>query len=722
MRLGSRQIELTRRRIDAIREYARKHGNLDTLKAYAKKHGNLGNLKQLALAPRSVGRRVATAFVIALASAAIALFIATVPPLSRSVLKIDEALYDALFKSRPSESRYDGPVVIVAVDDTSIQRMVKAMHYRWPWPRDSWAMVVKWLEKCGAKVIVFDLLFEGPSDHQRYVGDDTALAKALDEAKVPIVIAEKVPVEGEAQFALPVERKPTFGAVNLLEGATVRTYPVETKGLPALAVQAVKKFPNAILPAWANDTFRLHYYGATRQSNGKTTFHHVPALEVVAAAQSDPPVMPEITPDLFRDRIVLIGATANAAFDIKSAPTAELFPGTEVQATAISNLLENRRVIVLGVATTFSIGFLGALLAAFGAVVPKSAPAKLVIAVAAISLVYLSGYLLFVRFRNIYWLPLAMPLIASVNATLAGLAWTYLVEDRQRRVLRKFLAQYVSPEVAEELDRRGEISLGGVRRQMTVMFTDIAGFTDVSETMEVEQLERFMNYYLSEMSAIVFGTNGTLDKYIGDAIMTFWNAPLDQPDHAALACRAALGMKRREGEVRQALVEIGAGKILTRIGINTGPMVVGNMGSLQKLNYTVLGDAVNLASRLEGANKIYGSQILVAQPTVDLVQNQFLFRQLDLLRVKGKKKPMAVYELVAEGAGDQQQQVLASKFTEAFVAYQKQAWDRAEATLVALVTAFPDDGPSSVLLKRVRGFRENPPPADWDGVHVAKDK
>jgi adenylate cyclase len=204
--------------------------------------------------------------------------------------------------------------------------------------------------------------------------------------------------------------------------------------------------------------------------------------------------------------------------------------------------------------------------------------------------------------------------------------------------------------------------------------------------------------------------------------MSFWNAPLDQPDHAVLACRTALGMHRREEEIRPLLAEMDAGHIHTRIGVNTGVVQVGNYGSLQKLNYTVIGANVNLASRLEGANKLYGSYILVAQPTVDLVRDRFLFRKLDLLQVKGSEQPMPVYELMAEGAGTSEQQKLAREFEAALVAYHLKKWDEAERILIVLGELFPDDAPLATLLQRVRDFRKNPPPANWNGVYVAKDK
>jgi adenylate cyclase len=315
-------------------------------------------------------------------------------------------------------------------------------------------------------------------------------------------------------------------------------------------------------------------------------------------------------------------------------------------------------------------------------------------------------------------------LIALLLATVSAFAWSYLTEDRARQLLFKALSQNLSPEMAARVLNDPEFlnRLGGDRREMTVMFTDIAGFTDLSETMEVEKLTELMNFYLEEMSSVVLQGRAYLDKYIGDAIMSFWNGIPDQPDHAVLACRTALELRDREQGIQPELRRRGAERLLTRIGINTGPMSLGNMGSSRKFAFTVLGDSVNLGSRLEGANKLYGSQVLIAQTTADRVRGQFVLRQLDLLRVKGKKKPMAVYELMAEGPGDPALRKRVERYEAALAHYQRQEWDRAEAVWGDLLSEFPDDAPSGAMLKRVDKLRHEPPAADWDGVFVAKDK
>jgi adenylate cyclase len=245
----------------------------------------------------------------------------------------------------------------------------------------------------------------------------------------------------------------------------------------------------------------------------------------------------------------------------------------------------------------------------------------------------------------------------------------------------------------------------------------------MTESMQVEDLTRMINYYFREMSDVILKVDGTVDKYIGDAIMSFWNAPVEQPEHAILACRAALGMQQREREIRPELEKLGARDLLTRIGLNSGTMAVGNMGSERKLNYTVLGDSVNFASRLEGANKFYGTQILMAESTANLVRGHVVMRQVDVLRVKGKRQPMAVFELMGDGAAAADaMKLLAERYGRAFDLYRRQQWDAAEAELTALLAEHPNDGPATTLMARIAKFREEPPPADWDGVYEAKDK
>jgi adenylate cyclase len=269
------------------------------------------------------------------------------------------------------------------------------------------------------------------------------------------------------------------------------------------------------------------------------------------------------------------------------------------------------------------------------------------------------------------------------------------------------------------------VRLTGDRHVMTVMFTDIEGFTALSEKLPDETLTELLNFYFDEMSPLVLREDGTLDKYIGDSIMSFWNAPLPQADHAFRACRVALALQRRERAIQGSLQERGAPTLATRIGINTGPMVVGDMGSKERFNYTVLGDSVNLGSRLEGANKLYGSRILLARSTAELVKDRFLMRKLDLLLVKGKRTPLAVYELLGERGKALGEPVLLERikrYESAWELYRQQKWDEAEQVLRALVADHPDDAPAATLLTRIGHLRADPPSREWNGVYVAQVK
>ncbi len=335
-----------------------------------------------------------------------------------------------------------------------------------------------------------------------------------------------------------------------LDDAVIREYKPDVHSVPMIGFQAYKAYTSNAVPRWAREPFKLHFYGPTKMSNGDFTFRQLPALDVLRASLGNEKGLEKVKPEMFAGKIVFIGATAHAAYDAKSSSVSALYSGPEAHVTAINNLLQNRHVPTVPLAITFVVAFLASMFATTGTILPKRTWLKLLMPVTGLGGVFILSFLLFVPGHNIIWLPLAMPLIATAMAALGGISWTYFVEDRQKRVLRKFLAQYVSPEIAERCDRMGTVSLGGVQRELSLLFSDIAGFTTLSEQMESDRLEKFMNFYLSEMSAVVFAFNGTLDKYIGDAVMSFWNAPLDQSDHAILACRTALGMHLREEAIR----------------------------------------------------------------------------------------------------------------------------------------------------------------------------
>ena len=674
----------------------------------------------LRLSPQSQARKLVAAIAIAAFASVLSLGARHAPFVSIPLSKLDDLLYDSLYRLRPTEDRTGGPVVIVAVDDKSLQELrengIGKTSYGWPWPRQFWGYIAQYLDKCGARAVAFDVLFNEPSVFNHFDADDTKLAKMVDACKAPVVFAVRVGTNGKpTAFALPVKR-PLFGAVNVGDDVMFRRYPPMVNGVASLASQAVA----AVGGNPSTEPFLLHYYGPHQKADGKRTFRYVAAAHVLATSVGQKNT--GVSPEMFRDRIVLIGTITAGTYDLKSSPLSREYPGVEVQATAVENLLSGQRVRAVSAPLASSAAFVTALLAAAGVTFPRRVSLKLLDAALAAGALVAVAIVLFLGHR-IYWLPLAAPLVALLLSTVGAFAWSYVAEDRQRRIIFRALSQSLSPEMAEQIQRNPDkLKLGGERRIMSVMFTDIAGFTDLSEQLDGEKLTALINFYLEEMSAVVLGADAYLDKYIGDAIMSFWNAPLDQPDHAILACRAALAVRQREQAIQEELRRLGATRLLTRIGINTGPMTLGNMGSSLKFAYTVLGDSVNLASRLEGANKIYGSQILLAEPTAELVKDMFVVRRLDLLQVKGKQKPMAVYELMADGRANGELQVRVTEYEAAWRSYRDQKWDEAEAQLRALYDRFPGDAPAAALMRRIADLRQDPPGPDWDGVYVAKGK
>jgi len=292
--------------------------------------------------------------------------------------------------------------------------------------------------------------------------------------------------------------------------------------------------------------------------------------------------------------------------------------------------------------------------------------------------------------------------------------------------LRRAFSTYLSEDVVEEIvSDPTRLQLGGIKRDMTALFTDVQGFTRIAEALPPEQLVDLLNYYLSSMSDIILEQKGTIDKYEGDAIISFFGAPLDLPDHAMRACSTAVVMKRVEKEVNRHIMEkrISPSPLLTRIGINSGEMIVGNMGTEKKMNYTIVGNVVNLAARLEGVNKQYGTWILASEDTVRQTEERFLTRRLDRIRVIGINEPVRIYEVMETTANASE--VLLEQldlFQKAHELFERRDWTEAEKIFNQILETSPGDGPSILYLNRCRHCLQNPPAHDWDGVFDINEK
>jgi adenylate cyclase len=431
-------------------------------------------------------------------------------------------------------------------------------------------------------------------------------------------------------------------------------------------------------------------------------------------------------PGTFRDKIVLVGASATGIGDLRTPPYGGIdYPGLEVHANVIDNML-NKGFLIRGPREEiFDLALILILGLPLGMAMALISPRWMWFGLA---LLVPFGFLNDVAFLRGYWLNFTLPAATLAGNVMLVSLYRALVEEKEKRKVRSAFGQYLSPEVIRRLLVNPQL-VEPRKTEITVMFSDIRGFTTISEKLDAQELALFLNGYLSDMTKIVFDTQGTLDKYIGDAVMAFWGAPFEEPDHAANACQASLVMMKRVHELQQQWEAQGRPKLDIGIGLNSGSASVGNMGSELRYGYTALGDAVNLSSRLEGLNKEYGTHILVNESTYNEVKSDgFLFRELDIIRVKGKLQPVTIYELVGNVAelekepGYTELEDRMRCFAYARSLYAKREWEQAQQAFQTILERFPGDGPSRMYWKRCQEYLFDEPPLGWDGVFTMTHK
>jgi adenylate cyclase len=440
-------------------------------------------------------------------------------------------------------------------------------------------------------------------------------------------------------------------------------------------------------------------------------FSYVSAGEVLAG---------KTPPEQLEGRIVLVGSTAPGLADLRVTPFSSTFPGVEIHAHLIAGMLDGDIRVTppwADDARLAAVLLLGSLLLAvllrFG---PSIGLATTLVLLALLLAAYNAAW-------SRYWVvPMAAPMLTLLGLYALNTAYGFFAATRSKRQITKLFGQYVPPELAVEMSRDpAHYTMEGQSRDMTVLFSDIRGFTNFSEKLPPTELAEVLNAYLSTMTRVVQQHQGTIDKYIGDAIMAFWNAPVDLTDHATRAVATALDMQAALSQLNREFAARGWPEVKIGVGVNTGRMSVGNMGSEFRMSYTVMGDAVNLGSRLEGITKQYGVGILATQPTVE-ADPLHAFMKIDDVRVKGKETPVAIYEPLGPKDGlPEAVRQNAVEFEAAYARYQAQDWDAAESALRGLNARAPRPL-YDIYLERIAHFREAPPPADWDGVFVYTTK
>ena len=683
-----------------------------------------------------------------------------------SFMQILEAkTLDARFSIVEPPEKASEDIILVGIDDSSL-KYFSDNGISWPWPRNFYAHLLSYLTESGAKSVIFDLLFYQP-DIDRGESDaietDKAFAGAI-QANGNVVLASQLTREDLgshfdlSRFYLDLNKKDKItsspfngilapiepflhgtrhlGIVNVepdADGIIRRVpliYPFNGRFLPQIAVSAFMSSKNEQAPLQRlsnymdiggtqvpldnTGNYLIHWYG--RQSTCQF-IECVPISAVITSASAvQSGVTPQLLPNLFKDKFVIIGVTAAGLMDLKSTPVSDIQPGMEIWATILLNLTRNDFVKH----SSLLLNSLRVMIVAFVVFLIITKISGIASHFLVLLITVLVGVETFCAWR-FYRLALSftMPICGVIVSYLAHTSLGYVIEGQAKRKISKAMARYLHPDLVQQIARDPEqVKMGGQEVEATVMFSDIYDFTTISENFSPHELVAHLNSYFSDISSFVLDHGGMLDKYTGDGIMAIFGAPLPRDDHALLACRAALAHKDFSSKK-------GSGNNLsvadqfhcrTRLGIHSGNIVAGNIGSSRRMDYTAIGDTVNLSARLEGVNKIYKTSVILSGASYRRIKNEFICRELDFLRVKGKKIPTRIYELIANRdiAEDGRYQWI-EKYHEALDAYRQGNWKKAGALFEALAHAPHPDPASLVMLERCRYLSKNPP-RHWDGI------
>ena len=649
--------------------------------------------------------------------AAAGVFIGILLAFSEPGQGIEWRLYDA-YSRRIARRPDPAPgVVVVAIDEPSFTEI----GLPWPWPRSLHAALVDKLKDGGASTIAFDILFDVPSAS---AADDETFAESIRKAGNVILAADQAVID-DRQYSLTQWSEPTPVLAAASAGRGVVRIPYDpdsilrravltTEGRPSLALAIASRTPGFRPPPNPARPRLIRFNGGPRQ--GIVTVSYYQALDAEHM----------LPPGIFKDQRVIVGrslaaTTIDQSADQFATPVAVNMGGVEVHATIVDGLLRERFVAdpfrrwTVVLAVCLLAGFLSA--AAMFTLGPATAP---VLAGALVAIVLAAGY---VALGAGVRLPAVAPALAITGAYAMTAAYRYGLSTRERRMIKRAFQHYVAPAIVEQmLNDPSRLKLGGEEYEVTVLFSDLEGFTTLSERLGPAALSAHLSGYFKEMLDVLLPQRGTLDKLIGDSIMMYFGCPIPDERHAVEACLGALAMQKRMIGLNAAWGAAGLPQLRTRVGINTGRAVAGNMGTDAIFNYTILGDCVNLASRLEGVNKEYTTLIIAGEDTWTRARDLFVFRELDWIRVKGKVKPVAIYELAGEAADvDARRRELFARYAEGLALYREGRWTDAAASFAQALGLDPADGPSQTLASRCAHYLAHPPDG-WDGVHVMKTK
>ncbi|HHZ78237.1 MAG TPA: CHASE2 domain-containing protein [Candidatus Lambdaproteobacteria bacterium] len=615
----------------------------------------------------------------------------------------------------------------------------------WPLKRADIAKLTTNLKKLGAKVTAIDFLMDFPNGYD----EDPILAEALEKGGNTIIVAQ-------LEFGKDGKFKEVNYPTETLKVAAESGYTNHT--LIGNKLSRVRFFPQQIkdhnIWPFAIKTLAMYKGVEPKLENGQLTIGDIvvpldPFNDLWVDFPSLPPTATFLAKDtpagisaaeilfelegipddewdeeteelqeMIRGKIVLVGDTSEVSHDIFTSPIGEVY-GIEFLADTITTLMKNAPIRPASSGSEMLVLLILFICFVLVALIPKYENALFFLIIAT--------YTGFGVFTYVYYgvaYSMSYSLIACVLSTVTINLYLFMMERKQKGFIKGAFSQYLSPTVIDQIVANPDmLKLGGEKREMTPFFSDIQGFSTISEGLTPEELVQLLNEYLTAMCDIISSHHGTIDKFEGDAIIAFWGAPLDLPNHATVACYATIEMQKRSVELRKMLREQNRPLLYTRMGLNSGPVVVGNMGSAERMDYTMMGDVVNLAARLEGANKFYKTYSMISGSTYELVKDDVDSRQLDIIRVVGKNEPVPVHELLArKNETSSEMSGVVEQYLKGLKLYQDRNFADAVKEFEKVLTIDPDDGPSQTYVKRCAMFIETPPEKDWDGVFTFTEK
>ncbi|HLF15212.1 MAG TPA: adenylate/guanylate cyclase domain-containing protein [Bacteroidota bacterium] len=698
------------------------------------------------------------------------------PPLKRAEL----SLIDLRFEKRGTRLAHpdSSKIVIVAISQESF----KTLPDRWPWPKEYYTRLVRNLRRAGAKAIGIDVIFSS-SDPERAAAEKE-LRDVLSNSPEVVLAGKLEPEAGRYRIFRAEEdygniftgAADHLGLVNVVtdEDGVLRRYmpfaydSSRGKRIPMFSMAMLNVFlgmkagytaevdagqfaySDWTIPGYDSTSFLINYYGPSglfRRLNiadvlDDSTFDTREELANpgVGINTFDDPDNGYLYDGTFTGRIVLIGSVMPEDKDLFTVPIGEgridgdnQMYGVEIHANVIQSILDSDQILRQP-RWQVSMIVIGLCLFSFS----LTAGIKAIRTKYGLLLEILGAAVLFGQLTIIYWLGLKLfnernvlmdmtaPFLAVIASYVGSSIYNYVSERRQRLMIKNMFTQYVNPSVVDELlEDPDKLRLGGERKELTVFFSDIEQFTGISEKLPPEHLVSVLNEYLNVMTSLIFANDGTLDKYEGDAIMAFWGAPVHHPDHAFLACRTAVRMQESIDGLTGLWTMEGKPVLRTRIGINTAEVIVGNLGGVNRFDYTVIGDGVNLGSRLENANKEYRTRIIIGENTHAKVAGRVIARELDLLVVAGRTEPIRVYELMGitgETKEPPRLREFLQLYGEGLTLFRNREWDAAIGKFRGALGVRPDDYPASMYIARSESFRGIPPPPGWKGEFVMLKK